>query len=105
MTGRGRLADAAGKRISITRNGPYLVEGGVPLSRRAIEGDDLGESWEGREVERLPVEDTYRLCRCGGSGAHPFCDDSCLTNGFDGTKTAGHRPHAEIAKRFEGPIY
>jgi CDGSH-type Zn-finger protein len=34
---------------------------------------------QGRIIE---TEETIFLCRCGGSGNKPFCDDSHQRNGF-----------------------
>jgi CDGSH-type Zn-finger protein len=92
-----------GLRISVAKDGPYVVEGGVPLTREAIEPNRLGESWEWRLIERIEVDGTYRLCRCGKSAEQPVCDDSCATNGFDGTERPGARPYADMARTFRGP--
>jgi CDGSH-type Zn-finger protein len=90
-------------KITVTENGPYEVEGGVPLSRQVIEPNEEGDSWEWREGEPFEVRSKYRLCRCGESSTKPFCDSSHETNGFDGTETADRSPYIEQAKVFEGP--
>jgi CDGSH-type Zn-finger protein len=90
-------------RITVKTNGAYHVEGGVPLSRSEIVPNELGESWDWREVERIETEDAYDLCRCGRSGAQPFCDDECTRTGFDGTETAKHIPYLTQAGRMSGP--
>jgi CDGSH-type Zn-finger protein len=90
-------------RITVTENGPFQVEGGVPLTRRTIEPNEEGRSWEWREGEPFEAPENYRLCRCGGSKNKPFCDDSHLTNGFDGTETAQRVPYLEQANGYEGP--
>jgi CDGSH-type Zn-finger protein len=90
-------------RITVTKNGPYQVDGAVPLSKQIIEPDADGESWEWREGERYQVTDQYRLCRCGGSASKPFCDGTHERNGFDGTETAERAPYLEQADVFEGP--
>ena len=82
------MADRPVKRITVTKNGPYRVDGGVPLARQIIEPNERGESWDWREGERFEVDDTYKLCRCGGSANKPICDGTHERNGFDGTETA-----------------
>jgi CDGSH-type Zn-finger protein len=94
-----------GMRITVTKDGPFQVEGGVPLARRSIEPNEHGESWDWGEGEHFETTQSYRLCRCGGSKNKPFCDDSHLTNGFDGTETAEHTPYLEQAQVYAGPIH
>lgn len=90
-------------RITVTENGPYRVEAEIPMTRQTIETNDDGESWDWREGETLPTQAPYRLCRCGGSSNKPFCDDTHLRNGFDGTETAVRMPYLEQADAIEGP--
>jgi CDGSH-type Zn-finger protein len=91
------------KKVTITKNGPYLVEGGVPLAHQHIVTNAEGESLEWREGEKLPAAQKYALCRCGSSGTKPFCDGSHKLNGFDGTETASREPYESQAGRIEGP--
>jgi CDGSH-type Zn-finger protein len=90
-------------RIRITKNGPYQVEGGVPLEEQIIEPNEEGESWEWRRGRVFEAPDTYRLCRCGGSANKPFCDNTHLQNGFDGTETADRSSYVEQAETLRGP--
>jgi CDGSH-type Zn-finger protein len=90
-------------KITITKNGPYLVQGGAPLAEQRIEVNDEGESVEWHEGKTFPPSDSYALCRCGHSKGKPFCDGSHKTAGFDGTETASREPFEEQAKRIEGP--
>lgn len=89
-------------RIKVTKNGPYLVTGGVPLKEMTIEcdGDGIAVAW--REGKTYPAMDSYELCRCGHSKTKPFCDKSHLTIKFDGTETASHKRYIEQAAEFEG---
>ena len=90
-------------RITVIKDGPYLVEGAVPLAEQVIEPNEDGESWEWREGERYDVPGEYRLCRCGATRTPPFCDGSEERIGFDGTETAGQVPYLEVAVVTAGP--
>jgi CDGSH-type Zn-finger protein len=60
--------------ITIRPDGPYRVEGGVPL-----EGPD------GQPYELKPA---YSLCRCGQSSNKPYCDGTHKECGFVGVESA-----------------
>mgnify|MGYP000057857055 CR=1 FL=1 len=57
--------DAPVDRMSITisLNGPYLVNGGVPLTQEVI--TPVGGHREYRTARAFPHQETYALCRCG----------------------------------------
>jgi CDGSH-type Zn-finger protein len=63
-----------GPRVTMLRDGPYVVYGGPPL----LQGG-----------EALEVPETYTLCRCGRSRHQPYCDGLHLPARFDGSETAG----------------
>jgi CDGSH-type Zn-finger protein len=90
-------------KITVTRNGPYLVQGRIPLAKQTIESDSEGGSREWRQGEAFDVSEEYLLCRCGQSSNKPFCDGTHLKVGFDGTETASRAPYLEQAEVFEGP--
>jgi CDGSH-type Zn-finger protein len=90
-------------RITITKNGPYLVTGDVPLAPQHIVTNGGGESLEWREGARIPHEAQFALCRCGNSSNKPFCDGTHKKIGFDGTETASREPFDSEAKILEGP--
>jgi len=90
-------------KIEVTKDGPYLVTGGLPLSEQWIATNPEGESLDYREGKKYPAPPQYALCRCGQSANKPFCDGSHKKVQFDGTETAGHRPYLEQAETIQGP--
>ena len=91
-------------RVVVTRNGPYLVSGAVPLARQTIVADAEGGSQEWRQGESLEAPENYALCRCGHSHTKPFCDGTHKKIGFDGTESASRAPYSEQAQLQEGPV-
>jgi len=89
--------------IKITRNGPYIIRGGAPLSEWMICQDTEGHCHGWREGRRFEVSGTYLLCRCGRSKNMPFCDLSHLSNGFDGTETASRKTYSAQSRDILGP--
>ena len=96
------MADPGPVRIRVSKNGPYLVDGPVPIARQTIVADEKGESIAWSESDR-GEKGSCALCRCGSSGVKPYCDGTHQTIGFDGTETASRRPYAEAATSIEGP--
>jgi CDGSH-type Zn-finger protein len=97
------MEPADGAKVTVTRNGPYLVEGAVPLSRQTIVTDAGGDSVGWRHDGPVEAGATYALCRCGHSENKPFCDGSHVRVGFDGTETAVHEPYLDQAGEQRGP--
>jgi CDGSH-type Zn-finger protein len=91
------------KKIAITKDGPYIVSGSVPLSLQTIGVDGEGQSTEWIAGDALPVSTQYALCRCGESKTKPFCDGSHAKAGFDGTETASREPVLKQAQVMDGP--
>eukprot|EP01038_Epipyxis_sp_PR26KG_P018884 gene18885-biopygen5782 len=92
-------------QITITVDGPYLVQGALPLAHQHIVTDAQGESlsWREGQVVATPAAERYALCRCGASAAKPFCDGAHQRVGFDGTETASRAPYDQQAVAIEGP--
>jgi len=90
-------------KVTVARNGPYLVAGGVPLAKQTIGTNAEGESADWIEGQSFPVEAQYALCRCGHSKAKPFCDGSHKKVGFDGTETASRERYLDAAEEIDGP--
>jgi len=91
------------RRIVVRRDGPYRVEGDVPLLRTAIVETEFGEpiAWDEGPAIEAPSP-TFDLCRCGNSSRKPFCDDTHERVPFDGTETADRAPTASRRATFEG---
>ena len=90
-------------KIQVTKDGPYLVDGNLPLSEQWIVTNAEGESLEYREGKKFPAQPQCALCRCGQSANKPFCDGSHNKVHFDGTETASHQPYREQVETIEGP--
>ena len=90
-------------RIVVTKDGPYRIEGGVPLLRTAIVETERGEpvAWDEGPAFETP-DDVYELCRCGKSSTKPFCDKTHERIPFDGTETADRGPIARRREAWEG---
>ena len=90
-------------KITVLKNGPYVVEGDLSIADQHIVTNEKGESLDWREGKDYPHDAKCFLCRCGHSAGKPFCDGSHKRVGFDGTETASREPYAEQAERIEGP--
>ena len=92
-------------KITVTVNGPYLVQGGIPLAHQHIVTNAQGESlaWRVGSAVAVPAAAVYALCRCGQSATKPFCDGAHQRAGFVGTETASREPYETQADHIEGP--
>jgi len=90
-------------KIYVSKNGPYLVSGGIPLAKQIIGIDAAGYSYEWREGKKYPSKDNYALCRCGQSKNKPFCDGTHIKVNFNGTETASRESYLDQAERIDGP--
>ncbi|HET8725098.1 MAG TPA: CDGSH iron-sulfur domain-containing protein [Anaeromyxobacteraceae bacterium] len=91
------------RRITIAKDGPYLVTGSLPLARLTIGVNAAGESVRWERGETIATGASYALCRCGRSGKKPFCDGTHAREGFDGAETASRAPYLEQAGVIDGP--
>ena len=91
------------KKVKVTKDGPYLVTGGTPLSEQipGVDNDNQCHGW--KEGKKFPAQENYALCRCGQSQNKPFCDGSHMRVQFNGTETASNTPYAEQAQITNGP--
>jgi CDGSH-type Zn-finger protein len=90
-------------KVKITKDGPYLVSGNLPLSKQTIGTNSAGESVRWRAGQAYPPQAQYALCRCGQSANKPFCDGSHTKVGFDGTETASREIYQRQATVMHGP--
>ena len=74
--------------VTVTKDGPYRVEGAPPL--RDAAGEDVSRTGPAF------------LCRCGQSRNKPFCDGSHKRVGFDGTEAASRDTIEERRDTYEG---
>jgi len=89
-------------KVVIKKDGPYVVSGGLPLSKEIIGTDKEGNSVKWIKGEKYPDKETYELCRCGQSKNHPYCDGMHGKTDFVGTETAARKKFVEQAERISG---
>jgi len=90
-------------KIVVSKNGPYLVSGSLPLGKEIAKVGKDGEPEKWVKGKQYPAQENYALCRCGMSKNHPFCDGAHTSAGFDGTETASRESYAVQAKIIKGP--
>jgi CDGSH-type Zn-finger protein len=90
-------------KIKVSNNGPYLVSGKIPLTKKTISCDAEGIPIEWRTDNEYPSQKNCALCRCGQSKSKPFCDGTHTKVSFDGTETASRRSYLDQAKEIDGP--
>jgi len=90
-------------QIMVSKDGPYMVMGRLPLAKQIIATDADGDSEKWTKGKAYTTPEKYALCRCGQSKKKPFCDGTHAKIGFDGTETASREPYLSQAKIFDGP--
>ena len=89
-------------KITVIKDGPYVVNGGLPLKEEIIHTDAEGYSDKWLEGEKFPLKENYQLCRCGHSKTPPYCSNEHLKINFNGTETAGDENYLKKPDVFEG---
>ena len=54
-------------KIIVSKDGPYLVSGNIPLRVQVITPNNEGFSWEWKDGEKFQAGKEYNLCRCAQS--------------------------------------
>ncbi len=90
-------------KIKVTKNGPYLVFGRIPLLGMTIQCDNHGTPAKWVIDKRFNTSENYSLCRCGQSSNKPFCDGTHIKANFDGTETSDNEPFDKMAKVIDSP--
>ena len=90
-------------KITVAKNGPYIVSGNIPLFNAIIECDQGSTPAKWGIREQLNTKENYALCRCGQSSNKPFCDGAHAKVNFDGTEVSDNEPYEKMAKTFAGP--
>ncbi len=85
-------------KIKITKNGPYLISGNIPISKEIIVTDSEGTPEKWKELKKIVSSDSCALCRCGKSINKPFCDGTHVKVKFNGTETA------DVTEKFKDNI-
>lgn len=93
------------RKITVSKDGPYIVSGDVLLDMRIITPNEEGLSWDWKKEKSFETKPEYSLCRCGHSKNKPFCDNSHMKVKFDGTETASRKPYIRAAEAFDGPEF
>ena len=89
-------------KIKVSKNGPYLISGGIPILKQIITTDSEGTPIEWRAGTEYPSQ-KCALCRCGQSKNKPFCDGKHVKVGFDGTETASQESYLNQPEEIDGP--
>ena len=90
-------------KIIVTKDGPYLVSGSLPIDKQIIGIGKDGEPEKWIQGKNVPSDELYALCRCGESKNKPFCDGTHNKVGFKGKETASNITYDEQAQVIDGP--
>jgi CDGSH-type Zn-finger protein len=89
-------------KITVSPDGPYIVQGNVPLVEKIQVVSEHGEPLTWKKGMEYDTAETYDLCRCGQSKFKPFCDVTHALIDFDGTEAADTRATAELQEIYPG---
>src|SRR5260370_7613863 len=97
------MGKSSGRKIVVSKDGPYIVSGNVPLAIQIITPNKEGLSWDWKEGKTIETGQEYSLCRCGRSKNKPFCDRTHTKISFVGTKTPTRPPSVPPPQPFDSP--
>lgn len=89
-------------KITIKKNGPYEVDGNIPLEREEIQEDNEGFSCCWKKTGQVETKGDYHLCRCGKSKNKPFCDGTHIATDFKCDDADTAEKFDEGAEIYEG---
>lgn len=90
-------------KIIVSKNGPYIVSGNLPLMKEISINDSEGNPAKWKKGKSYPNKDHCTLCRCGHSKNKPFCDGTHEKIKFNGTETADNEKYSKQAEETSGP--
>jgi CDGSH-type Zn-finger protein len=91
-------------KIKVTKNGPYVVMGKLPINEDIVQYDSEGTPVITKKGKDIPHEEECALCRCGKSKNMPFCDGSHKITNFEGTENPDNQQkYDDQAETIEGP--
>jgi CDGSH-type Zn-finger protein len=92
------------QKIKVSKDGPYLIYGGIPIQKQVIIADSEGTATEWQPSTKYSPQEKCALCRCGQSMNKPFCDGTHVKVGFNGTEAAGEEVYLNHPKEINGPV-
>ena len=92
-------------KIVISKDGPYLISGKIPLQKEISICDENGIPIKWKKGKKYSSEEHCALCRCGKSKSKPFCDGSHVAVKFNGTETADDKTFLEQCQKIIGPNF
>jgi len=90
------------QKITVESNGPYRVQGDIPLVRKSPVMSEHGEPLTWKKGDEIRAPSVFFLCRCGQSRNKPFCDDSHEDKSFDGSEAADTGSISDRESNFDG---
>jgi CDGSH-type Zn-finger protein len=103
MSDSNNNASTGKKKIVIEINGPYIVQGNVPLVHKTQIVSEFGEPLTWKKDGDVETEgEEYYLCRCGQSAQMPFCDRTHRKITWDGTESAKTAGPSDFQVTFRG---
>lgn len=98
------MSDETGKKIRVSEEGPYIVEGNIPVNQFGFIAGEKGFPVGYQKIQDYLDQETCALCRCGESHTKPFCDSSHEAVHFEGKESASHADYDQMAKTIPGKM-
>jgi CDGSH-type Zn-finger protein len=90
------------KKIRIIKNGPYMVQGNVPMRKEKITEDEQRYLLKWEKISDFPKQENHSICRCGETKNNPFCDGAHKKATCNFEETAENLPFKSRAEKIEG---